>query len=95
MNAAEKSAALSLTVALAACSSVSEVIRTGPNSFMVGSTSQSGLQSDAEVLALAIQRANDYCATTGKVVQVGNMQSSGTQGLTMQNGVVNFSCVNK
>jgi len=84
-----------LAALLAGCSSVSEVMPTGPNSFMVGSNAHGGMMSDAEVAALAIKRANDFCGAKGEVAQVTSSRSSGTQMWTPQNAQVNFACVPK
>ena len=78
---------------LAACSTVTDVVPTGKDTYMVGSNARGGFTSDAEVKALAIKRANEYCAAQGKRAQVTNSSSSGTQGWTPQNSEVQFSCV--
>ncbi len=78
---------------VAACSSVTEVIRTGPNSYMVGANAHGGFRSDTEVKALAIKRANEYCAQQGKFAQVTLTNSTGTQMWTPQNAEVSFTCV--
>lgn len=78
---------------LAACSTVSEVVPTGKDSYMVGSQARGGLTGDAEVKALAVKRANEFCAAKGQRAQVTNSSSSGTQGWTPQNSEVQFTCV--
>lgn len=79
----------------AGCSSVSAVTSTGPNSYMVGSNAHGGFSSDTEVKALAINRANEFCAGQGKVAQVTGSSSSGVQMWTPQNSEVQFACVAK
>jgi hypothetical protein len=86
---------IGIMLCMAGCSSVSPVTPTGPNSYMVGSNAHGGFSSDAEVKALAINRANQFCAEQGKVAQVTSSQSSGIQMWTPQNAEVNFSCVSK
>lgn len=87
--------AAAVALACAGCASVSEVVPTGPNAYMVGSNAHGGFKSDAEVKALAINRANDFCTSQGKIAQVTNSTSSGTQMWTPQNAEVQFSCVAK
>lgn len=84
-----------VALACTGCASVSEVVPTGPNAYMVGSNAHGGFKSDAEVKALAINRANDFCAAQGKSTQVTNSTSSGTQMWTPQNAEVQFSCIAK
>lgn len=81
--------------ALAACSTVSEVTPTGPNTYMVGSNAHGGFTSDVEVKALAIHRANDFCAGQGKTAKVTESHSTGTQMWTPQNAEVQFTCLEK
>jgi hypothetical protein len=84
-----------LTAALTCvgCSTVSEVVPTGKDTYMVGSNARGGFTSDADVKALAIKRANEFCAGLGKRAQIIASQSSGTQMWTPQNAEVNFACV--
>jgi hypothetical protein len=84
-----------LALALVACQSVSEVIPTGQNTYMVGANSQGGFTSDAEVAALGIKRANEFCANQGKSMEMISTSSSGTQGWTPQNSQTLFRCVSK
>lgn len=78
---------------LTGCSTVSEVVPTGKDSYMVGSTARGGFTGDAEVKSLAVKRANEFCAAKGLRAQVTGSQSSGTQGWTPQNAEVQFTCV--
>ena len=82
-----------LAATLQACSSVSEVVPTGPDTYMGGSNSHGGFSSDAEVAALAIKRANEFCSAQGKVAKVTSSTSSGTQMWTPQNAQVDFTCL--
>ena len=86
---------LTLAALAQACSSVSEVVPTGRDTYMVGSNARGGFTSDVEVKALAIRRANEFCAGQGKLAQVTDSTSSGTQMWTPQNAQVNFACINK
>lgn len=84
---------IAVLAALAGCSSVSEVTKTGPDSWMVGSVARGGFTSDAEVKALAVRRAQEFCAGQGKVAEVTSSTSSGVQMWTPQNSEVQFRCV--
>jgi len=88
-----KHAALLLACALiAGCSTVSDVVPIGRDTYMVGSTARGGLTGDAEVKALAVRRANEYCAEQGKRAQVLSSSSRGVQMWTPQNAEVQFKC---
>lgn len=86
---------LVLLALVTACSTVSEVVPTGKDTYMVGSQARGGFTGDADVKALAIKRANEFCSAKGKRAQVTNSSSSGTQGWTPQNSEVQFSCVDQ
>lgn len=86
---------IAAAVVLTGCTSISPVTPTGPNSYMVGSNAHGGLTSDTEVKALAINRANEFCAAQGKTAQVTGSTSSGVQMWTPQNSEVQFTCVPK
>jgi putative hemolysin len=86
---------LAVVVALAGCSTVSPVVPTGRDTYMVGSNARGGFTSDAEVKALAINRANEFCAAQGKRAQVLTSSSSGVQMWTPQNAEVHFSCIDR
>lgn len=79
--------------AMVGCSTVSEVVPTGKDTYMVGANARGGFTGDAEVKALAIKRANDFCAAHGKRTQVTSSQSTGVQLWTPQNAEVNFACI--
>lgn len=87
--------AAAAALVMTGCSSVSAVTPIGPNSYMVGSNAHGGFSSDAEVKALAINRANEYCAGQGKVAQITASTSSGVQMWTPQNSEVQFTCAAK
>lgn len=84
-----------LTVLLAGCQTVSEVMPIGKDSYMVGANVRGGLVSDAEVTALSIRKANEWCASQGKQMDLTNSINSGTQGWTPQQSQVMFKCVEK
>ena len=79
--------------AMVGCSTVSEVVPTGKDTYMVGSQARGGLTGDAEVKALAIKRANEFCAAQGKRAQITGSISSGVQMWTPQNSEVQFACI--
>ena len=85
-------ATLTIITLLSACQSVSDVVPTGQDTYLVGATVRGGLTSDAEVTAISIRRGNEFCAARGKRFELMNAANSGTQGWTPQQSQVMFRC---
>ena len=79
-------------VALAACSTPSDVIKTGDNAYRVRTSSGGGTPTDAEIKARGIARANEFCDAQGQraVITVG--QSTGWHLFSMPTPQVQFFC---
>ena len=86
---------LLLPIVLTACQTVSEVMPVGKDSYMVGANVRGGFVSDAEVTAMSVRRANEWCAAQNKRMELGNSSNSGTQGWTPQQSQILFKCVDK
>lgn len=89
MKTAFTFAAISL---LAGCASISDVVPLGADKYMVGSHVRGGLTSWAEVKAMAVKRATEFCTAQGMSVEVLGMETSGAQGWTPQNADITFKC---
>jgi hypothetical protein len=76
-----------------ACATVSDITPLGAEKYMVGSQVRGGLTSWAEVKAMAVKRATDFCTAKNMKIEVLNMETSGAQGWTPQNADVTFKCV--
>ncbi|MCH8620548.1 hypothetical protein [Undibacterium sp. TS12] len=86
---------LFLSILLVGCQSVSPVTPVGKDTYMVGANSRGGFTSDAEVTALSLKRATEWCEGLGKQMELVNSTNSGTQGWTPQQSQVTFRCVPK
>lgn len=86
---------LLLPIVLTACQTVSEVMPVGKDSYMVGANARGGMISDAELTALSLRRANEWCAAQNKQMELTNSSNSGYQGFTPQQSQVMFKCVDK
>ena len=64
---------------LAACQSVSDVVPAGSGTYMVGSEVRGGFSSWAEVRALTLNRANEYCVSQGKEMQAVDSKTRGAR----------------
>lgn len=80
---------------LAACQSVSDVVPAGSGTYMVGSVVRGGFSSWAEVKALALNRANEYCANQGKEMETVDNKTHGARGWTPQEAELTFRCLDK
>lgn len=78
---------------LAACQSVSDVVPAGGGAYMVGSEVRGGFSSWAEVRALTLNRANEYCVSQGKEMEAVDSKTRGARGWTPQEAELTFRCV--
>ena len=81
-----------IALALAACSTPSDVVKTGDNAYRVRPTAGGGTPGDDEIKARGIARANEYCEAKGQraVTTVG--QSNGWHLFSMPTAQVQFFC---
>ena len=81
-----------LAVTLAACSTPSDVVKTGDNAYRVRTSAGGGSPSDDAIKARGIARANEYCEAKGEraVVTVG--QSNGWHLFSLPTAEVKFFC---
>jgi putative hemolysin len=81
-----------LVAGLAACSTPSDVVKTGDNAYRVRTSSAGANPTDAEIKARGIARANEYCEAQGQraVITVG--QSTGWHLFSMPTAQVQFLC---
>ena len=59
-----------LVVTLAGCAGVTDVVSTGPDTFLVASHGTMGWSSGGAQKAAAIQKATEYCRGVGKQLQL-------------------------
>jgi hypothetical protein len=81
-----------LVVMLAACSTPSEVVKTGPNSYRVRTDAGGGSPSDAEIKTRGIARANEFCDAQAKRAVINVGQSSAWHLFSVQTAEVQFFC---
>lgn len=89
--------AVGVVVALLAqgCAGVTDVVKTGPDTYMVASHGTMGWSSGSAQKAKAFQAADEYCNSLGK--QVESIRSSETPSGFGQiaSGEVHFKCMPK
>ena len=81
-----------LVAALAACSTPSEVVKTGPNAYRVRTDAGGGTPSDSEIKTRGIARANEFCDAQGKRAVINVGQSGGWHWFSLQTAEVQFFC---
>ncbi len=81
-----------LVVMLAACSTPSDVVKTGDNAYRFRPKLAGGAPTDEEIRTRGIARANEYCEAQGQraVITVG--QSTGWHFFSMPTAEVHFFC---
>ena len=84
-----------LVVALAACSTPSEIVKTGPNAYRVRTDAGGGSPSDADIKTRGIARANEFCDAQGKHAVINVGQSGGWHWFSVQTAEVQFFCDDK
>ena len=81
---------------LVGCAGVTDVVETGPDSYMIASHGTMGWSSGPAQKAQAFTQANDFCQKTGKVVEVITSNDSGNGGFgKISSAEVSFKCVDK
>jgi hypothetical protein len=88
-----KTVVLCFALLAAGCQSVSEVVPAGNGTYMVGSEVRGGFSSWAEVRALTLRRANEYCSGQGKEMVQVDSKTRGARGWTPQEAELTFKCV--
>ena len=81
-----------VAVVLAACSTPSEIVKTGATTYRVRTDAGGGNPSDAEIKTRGIARANEFCAAQGKRAVINVGQSSGWHLYSVQTAEVQFFC---
>lgn len=84
---------LCLFLALTGCVTPTEPVSVGEGRYMIGVNARGGFQSNSELTAQTIRRANEFCHAQGKIAEVESSNSSGVQGWTPQDSQVVFRCV--
>ena len=79
--------------AIAGCTTMSDVMQIGPDTYIVSTTARGGFTTDTEVKSTVIRKAQAHCGSMGRQMQMVTSNNSGTQGWTPQNAEVTFKCV--
>lgn len=86
-------AALVLVAALSGCAGVTDIVTTGPDTFMVASHGTMGWSSGGAQKAKAIQQAGDYCRERGKQLQIVESRETAGGFGKIAAGEVEFRCI--
>ncbi|MBV9372952.1 MAG: hypothetical protein JO109_14980, partial [Alphaproteobacteria bacterium] len=81
-----------LVVAVAACSTPSDVVKLGPNAYRVRPEAGGGTPSDADIKSRGIARANEFCDAQGKRAVINVGQSQALHLWSVQTAEVRFFC---
>lgn len=85
---------LALCCLLSACAGVTDVVSTGPDTFLVASHGTMGWSSGGAQKAKAIQQAGDYCRERGKRMELVQARETSQGGFgQIAAGEVEFRCL--
>ncbi len=79
-------------VAIAACSTPSDIVKTGATTYRVRTTAGGGNPSDADIKTRGIARANEFCDAKGQHAVINIGQSNGWHLFSVQTAEVQFFC---
>lgn len=85
--------AMCLGLSLAGCATVTDVVSSGPDSFLVASQGVIGNGSAATQLVKAMQSANRYCEASGKKMEQVSVQTMDAGFGRAPGATVQFRCV--
>ena len=80
-------------VMLGGCAGVTDVVSTGPNTYMVASHGTMGWSSGPAQKAKAFQDANDFCKKQGKIAEGIRGSETGSGFGKIASAEVEFRCV--
>jgi len=87
---------IALSSLIIGCAGVTDVVSTGPDTYMVASHGTMGWSSGPAQKAQAFTQATDYCQKMDKTMQVINARDSGNGGFgVISSGEVSFKCLSK
>lgn len=81
-----------IVVAIAGCSTPSDIVKTGATTYRVRTTAGGGNPSDVEIKTRGIARANEFCDAQAKHAVINVGQSSGWHLFSVQTAEVQFFC---
>ena len=81
-----------IVIALAACSTPSDIVKTGPTTYRVRPQAGGVNPSDADIKSRGIARANEFCDAQGKRAVINVGQSQGWHLWSVQTAEVRFFC---
>lgn len=84
--------AATLTLGLSSCTTASEVTQTGPSSYLVTSAACPACGGTAKSASLAIEKAQQFCAASGKMMVMQNVDSQNINAVGAGGSKVEFSC---
>ena len=88
-------AAMLLVLSICGCAAKSDVVPAGKDKYVVRPLPASNVNTDPEIKAFGIQRANEFCDAKGQhaIITVG--ETGGLQAFTPQRAEVRFTCIDK
>jgi hypothetical protein len=84
-----------LALGIAACSTPSDIVKTGPTTYRVRTSAGGGNPGDADIKTRGIARGNEFCEAQGKRAVINVGVSGGWHLFSVQTAEVQFFCDDK
>ena len=84
--------AVATALALSGCTTMTDPVPVGSDTYMMGLSARGGLTSDIELLAQTMRAAGAFCSRQGRHMELQTSSTTGTQGWTPQGNQVVFRC---
>jgi hypothetical protein len=75
------------------CSSISNVIPVGKDTYRVSSEMSGQFPSWSDVKGLSLSKANEFCNAKGMYMKEGDWETHGARGWTPLNAELTFTCI--
>ena len=89
----KKIIALAITVVVSGCSSVSNVMPVGKDTYRVSSEMGGQFPSWTDVKNLSLKKANEFCDAKGQYMKEGDWETHGARGWAPLNAELTFKCI--
>lgn len=79
-------------LAMCACVSSSEIVPSGPDTYLIVGRANGGLNAGKGTIE-ATKKANDFCAGKHKVADIKNIETHGNAAVFGENANITFACI--
>jgi hypothetical protein len=81
-----------MCMVLSACTTITDVTPAGSGNYTVTTQVRGGMTPWGEIKAISLKRADEYCRSQSKQMELVNMETHGVRGWTPQEAELVFKC---